>query len=848
MPDFPHLKLPLKVDGVIKPSSRRPNFQAGERTNQNRGDGREQHGEYLGSSAKNLVEKWNELKEAKKADGIELPNENDIPVFLRVDSEVFRNIDSLSNWGIEVISEEKEGYIIGASIDGLESFQEKIVQFLTQEGKYKDTAAKIWELVTDESWRVGELLKGELGIIWDTIEPDVIYTVHLGVSCYIPNKKEYPVRDKFDSEIKFHQKVSEFKAHETTLQIERDTKQIKREDEIEEYVRIYGGNPQEIIIWDNEVDAVHFKISINGKGLKDLVQTYQYLYEVKLDTKYDLEHEHLPLLDDYELEIIAPDNTAAKVCIIDSGIQENHRLIQSAIDTANSRSYLDGDASTADYFKPSGHGTKVAGAVLYPISIPKEDKVKLESIIQNARILDSENRIATSRFEPKLMQQIIADYPETRIFNLSVAENSAYFGTHMPSLAASIDKLIHENNILFIVAAGNLYRSSAIPTNLGITEHLQAGKNYPTYLDETESKVANPGVSYFAITVGSIAKEDFEDADYKALAGRNHVSPFSRTGLGMWGCIKPDVVEFGGDLMKNKLSNELIANETTSPELVNSTLHGASSVGKDSFGTSFSTPKVSYIASRLQTEHPTESAQMYRALIIQSARLPEHCFYNPTVNDFRYYGYGVPNVNRALNNSQSRITFIQDGKVGPKKADIYRLKIPDALKGEGKEFRILVEVTLSFTAKTRLTRKGSHSYLSNWLEWQSSKYNERFNSFRSRTIEYLETDEETIEAGEIEEGADSIKWIIRENPAYTNNGINRNNSTVQKSWAIIEPQQFAEEFSIAIVGHFGWDKNLENETQYALCVSFEVMDAEMNIYELLAQAQVEIEPEQEIEV
>jgi len=845
MPDFPHLKLPFKVEGVIKPSSRRPNFQAGERTNQNRGVGRKQHGEYLGTSANNLVERWNELKKTKRAEGIEFPNDTDIPVFLKVDTSVF-NLDSLSNWGIEVISEEKEGYIIGASLDGLESFQEKINQFLTQEGIYKDTAAKIWELVTDESWRVGELLKGELGIIWETIEPTVFYTVQLGVSCYIPNKKDYPVRDKFDSEVKFQQKVAEFKAHVTTLQVERDTKQIKREEEIEGYIEIYGGELFDI--WDNEVDAVYFKISISGKGLKDLVQTYQYLYEVKLNTKYDLENKHLTLLDDYELEIIGPDNNSAKVCIIDSGIQENHRLIQIAIDTANSRSYVDDDSTTADYVKQSGHGTKVAGAVLYPVSIPKEGQVKLESIIQNARILDRHNLIATNKFEPTLMQKIIADYPETRIFNLSVAENTSYIGTHMPSLAASIDKLIHENNIIFIVAAGNLYPSSPIPTNLGITEHLQAGKNYPTYLDEVESKVANPGVSYFAITVGSIAKEDFEDADYKALAGRNHVSPFSRTGLGMWGCVKPDVVEFGGDLMKNKLSGELITNESTSPELVNSTLHGARAVGKDSFGTSFSTPKVSYIASRLQTEHPTESSQMYRALIIQSARLPEHCFYNPTINDFRYYGYGVPDVNRALNNSNSRITFIQDGKVGPKKADIYRLKIPDPLKGEGKEFRILVEVTLTFTAKTRLTRKGSHSYLSNWLEWQSSKYNERFNSFRNRTIEYLETDEETIEAGEIEEGADSIKWIIRENPAYANNGINRNNSTVQKSWAIIEPQQFAEEFSIAIVGHFGWDKNLENETPYALCVSFEVMDAELNIYELLAQAQVEIEPEQEIEI
>jgi len=843
MPEFPHLKLPFKIEGRAKPfkGGGKRNLQAEAITNSNK-ENRQNHGQYLRSSAETVVEKWNEIKEAKASDGIVLPNENDIPVFLKIDTAVF-NLDSLTNWGIEVISEEKEGYIIGASLDGLQTFQERINQFLVQEGRYKETASKIWELATDESWRVGELLKGELGRIWQEIVLDSEYTVQLGVSCYIHNKKDYPIRDEFVSEIKFQEKVDEFKEHARTLQIERDAKQMQREDEIEEYIRIYEGELHDI--WDNEVDAVYFKISINGKGLKDLVQTYQYLYEVKLDSKYALEQENVNFEDDYELEVISPGNNVAKVCVIDSGIQESHRLIQPAIDIANSRSYVDGSPDRADYVRQSGHGTKVAGAILYPVSIPKQGQVKLESIIQNARILDNNCRIATDRFEPKLMQQVVADYPDTRIFNLSVTEDAAYFGTHMPSLAASLDKLTHENDILFIVAAGNLYSSSSLPSNPGIVEYIQGGRNYPTYLDEIESKVANPAVSYFAITVGSIAKEDFEDSDYKALAGKDNISPFSRTGLGMWGCIKPDVVEFGGDLIKNKLSNQLITNEFTSPELVNSTLYGASEVGKDAFGTSFSTPKVSYIASRLQTEHPTESAQMYRALIIQSARLPDHCFYNPTLNDFRYYGYGVPNVNRALNNSQSRITFIQDGKVGPKKADIYRIKIPDELKGEGREFRILVELTLSFTAKTRLTRKGSHSYLSNWLEWQSSKYNERFNSFRNRTIDYLETDEE---AGEVDESVDSIKWIIRENPAWTNNGVNRNNSTVQKSWTILEPRQFAEEFSIAVIGHFGWDKSFESATKYALCVSFEILDAQMNIYDIMAQAQIEIEPEQEVEV
>jgi len=845
MSDFPHLKLPYKVEGSTKSSGGGKRTADLKATTDANKENRQEHGQNLKSSAESLLLQWEQIKAIKAKEDIKLPNDNDIPVFLKVDTEVF-DIDTFGLWGINLISEEEDGYIIGASTDNLKQFNENVDAFLNESGIRKDKAAQIWELITDENWRINKLLGEDLKEIWEEIDSERIYTVELGVSCYVPNTKKYPDISKFDSVEKFNEKVEEFKEHEQQIQIERDEKQIERESEIEEYINTKSYNGEIHQIWSNDEDAVHFKISVNGKGLKDIVQTFQYLYEVKLISNYDLGSEKISDEDDFELQILPPNKDAVKVCVIDSGIQENHRLIEPALDSANSRSYVDGDASTADLVRQSGHGTKVAGAVLYPKSIPKTGQIQLEHFVQNARILNADNYLPRNKFEPKLMEEIVSDYSDTKIFNLSVAANFSYLGTHMPAWAASIDKLIHENDILFIISAGNLYTSSNWNRSLGIKEHIEAGRNYPDYLDRTGSKIANPGVSYFALTVGSIAKEDFEDADYKSLAGKDRISPFSRTGLGLWNCIKPDVVEFGGDFAKNKLSTELVTNDVISPELVNSTLYGASAIGKDDCGTSYSAPKVSYIAAKLQAEHPEESAQMYRALIVQSARLPEHCFHNPTFNDFTYYGYGIPDVNRALNNSESRITFIQSGKVKPKMADIYRVEIPNDLRGEGKDFRILVEITLAFTAKTRMTRKKSHSYLSNWLEWKTSNYNERFSSFRNRTIEYLESNNENAEIEGIDETASAIKWVIRENPRYNlNNGINRNNSTVQKSWAIIEPHQFAEEFSLAIIGHSGWDKNLENEIDYSLCVSFEVLDAKLNIYELLAEGRVEVEQQEE---
>lgn len=844
MPEFPHLNLPFKVSGSLLPSDRRPNKRKQQQTVTNLSN-RSQHGQSLASSAGNLLNSWDQQRTQRASTQIPLPNPNDIPVFLKVDTEVFQ-ADSLTNWGIEIISEEQDGYIIGASVDNLSAFQKNVNQFLQEKGRYKDTAAKIWEFLEDDSWRVSQLLKGELGKIWESIVDTEVYTVELGISCYVVSKLEYPTRDKDMSDEQFANEVLAFELAERKLLIERDAKQMVRENEIEQYMRIYGGVVQDI--WENKTDAVYFKVSITGNGLKDIVNTYQYLFEAQLPASYGVERvESSEILDDNVVELTAPPTGASKVCVIDSGIQEDHRLIRLAIDTESSRSYVDQDSSTVDLVRISGHGTKVAGTILYPYSIPTAGSYQLSTIIQNARILNDRNKISDQRFIPSLLTQIVADYIGTRIFNLSVAEDFAFSGNHMPALAGAIDKLTYENDLLFIIAAGNLFLKTEDQEYPGIEDHLLSGNNYPEYLSHSMSAIACPGVSFFGLTVGSISLHDFEDDDHKSIAGKDRVSPFSRTGLGMWGSLKPDVVEFGGDLILNKHTNTITGNRSTCPNVVNSTRYNASAVGND-YGTSFSTPKVSFIASMLQAQLPNEPAQMYRALIVQSARLPGHCINSPTLNDFRHYGYGVPSLNRALENSASRITLIQNGRIAPKRGDIYRVNIPDELRGEGRNFSLLVEVTLAFTAKTRTTRRGSHSYLSSWLEWQSTKYNERFEAFRDRVIRFIDQDGQSVRNTDTERDLTPIPWCIRENPAWTENGINRNNSTVQKSWAVIEPHRFANEFCISVISHASWDKNLEHEIPYSICISFEAVGEQIPVYTLISEAQIETEVLLETEV
>lgn len=117
--------------------------------------------------------------------------------------------------------------------------------------------------------------------------------------------------------------------------------------------------------------------------------------------------------------------------------------------------------------------------------------------------------------------------------------------------------------------------------------------------------------------------------------------------------VKPDVVEYAGDWAVEKNTNPNLSNEASiSPELVKSTYGGGLGVGNDTVGTSFAAPKVAHIAAHLQRLFPGEPSILYRALIAQSARLPDQIFLNPTINDIRHYGYGIPDLRRATENSE----------------------------------------------------------------------------------------------------------------------------------------------------------------------------------------------------
>jgi hypothetical protein len=674
-------------------------------------------------------------------------------LILQIDPNSFKP-ESFKGLGIELIAELEDGYIIGASADlKLTKLQKKIEKFIKEESKSGNIAG-IWELIEGDK-SLESILSPELLEHWDKIQDKQFYEVDVGVAC-LGNKSQlpdYPTREDNESNEDFSSRVNNWINKRDLTHEEWDELRDEREMEIRNFIRFPKYQGEVLSSLDGRETSSAFlpdsftcRIKILGQGLKDLVINFPYIFDVsEIDQFTEFLHaQNLVSEKGTTFHLESPLDNAPKVCVIDSGIQERHSLLRAAIDFNNSRSWVFRDTdTTADLVRNGGHGTRVAGAILYPKNIPNQGRQQAICWLQNARILNSQNQLSPELFPPDILDEIIEFYHKqikTRIFNHSITGSVPCRTVYMSAWSAAIDQLTWQNDILFIVAAGNLpLLDNVNNTRLSVKEHLNSERNHPHYLLEKSCRISNPAQSLQALSVGSIAFNSYHNPPFKSIAQQDQASAFSCSGFGLWNTIKPEVVEYGGDFIVNIETKDITYDENVCPDLIRSTLGGSSPVvARDAVGTSFSTPKVTHIAACLQAEFPQENCLLYRALIVQSARWPEwtECSQVDKRDILRMIGYGIPNLDRAITNSPNRITLITQGNktIKAKDAHIYQVKLPESLRSQGEDIDILLEVTLSYKAQPRRTRRNHRKYLSTWLDWDCSKRGEDPQSFLQRVL------------------------------------------------------------------------------------------------------------------
>lgn len=792
-----------------------------------------------------------------------------IPLLLQIDTSL--ELDKLRHhFDFEIVAEEEDGYVIVASEDvDLTKFTNAVSGFASStHGTGVVASVHRLDDDPDQTQRLQLILSEALFDSWPNIDDNSTFQVDIGVTCLgtgqIPNE---PKRRKRESDVDFARRNSEW----ANARIEvYDAWYDLQDERIGEVRRIivegYGGSIDSITHDEPAVslpDSFTMRVQVSGKGLKDFVLNYPYLFElVEPDDVFIPESKATPGPEERLIPPTPPDDDAPAVCVIDSGIQEEHVLLEPAIDKASSFCFLpppESPADISDRVRPAGHGTRVAGAVLYGESVQRDDPCQLPFWIQNARVLDAAAYMPKSMLPAALIREVVHRYyngpRNTRIFNHSINADSHCRLRHMSAWAAEIDMLSNELDVLVVQTVGNLRERATVPSS-GILDHLDAGRPYPDYLTESSSRVANPGQSLQALTVGSVAYRMYESAGWRSFASQpGHPSSFSRSGLGIWDVIKPEVVEFGGDDLRSPGSPTLLGTPTEGrecyPELVRSTMYPPGpAFDRDEIGTSFAAPKVTHIAAHLQRVLPNEPCLLYRALIVQSARWPEWTRLNGVDANLviRAIGYGIPNLERATTNTDYRTTLITSGEAGLKAGDcdLYQVPIPESMRGQADEFDILIEVTLSYVAEPRRTRRNLRRYLSTWVDWKSSKLGESLSSFRARVLKHEEAEENAATG-------DTLRWTLATRSDHGDvEGAKRSSGTVQKDWAVVKSFQLPDTFCIAVMGHRGWSKDPDSEARYSLAVSFEVIGREIPIYDDLRVAveelQAELEAEAEVEV
>jgi hypothetical protein len=532
-----------------------------------------------------------------------------------------------------------------------------------------------------------------------------------------------------------------------------------------------------------------------------------------------------------EIQTASPDENAAGILIIDSGIVSNHPILEKCV--GGEENFQSGEKAMQDTV---GHGTAVAGCAAYG-DIEKSITDKLftpANWIFSAKVMYAEKNSITGEViavydSEKLVENQFKEAVESflshsdyhiRVVNISLGNSQEIWHTtytrQLP-LAALIDELAYTfPNVVFVISTGNKHP-------LEVYESIdQIKEEYPKYLREKDAfKFVNPATSALALTVGSIAPSirtqqgPYENENIKtAIAQENQPSPFTRTGPGINGMVKPELVEYGGNLIL--FNNYGRITEDIGGKLLILNNKTTDTILKFDYGTSFSAPKIAHLAGQIANKYPQRTANFIKNQLISSAShpfIPEDSFYGSSKgkalqDHLDVCGFGIPLLERAINSSDNRVVLFDEGILQLNKVRVYSLQLPEIffdVKGKKR-----ITVVLTFTPETRSTR--GDSYLGNRMEFHL------FHSVNPQELVSKYGNEDNMPP-------ELKKFKIDLTPGVRT----RNAGCHQKAWKEFTRKRPASPVSLVLINRNKWLLDENVQTNYCLSVTFE-HEKEIDLY------------------
>lgn len=581
-----------------------------------------------------------------------------------------------------------------------------------------------------------------------------------------------------------------------------------------------------------------------------------YIKQVDRRPRPSFEMATLGRIDAAQLEqmLEAPAEDLVSIVVLDSGVATAHPLLRQVVgDTQSAPRVGDADRSGDVDTRTPGHGTAVAGIAAYSDigACLAGARFVPSARILSGRVTDENNEYHPDYLVERQLEDILTyfleHYPTAKVINISLGDSDRVYSDteYQFRFAAAIDELAYryrDREIVFVVSAGNISLDPAAGE--------AALRDYPTALHAESARIVDPATAAIALTVGSLSYGEgarfygeHDERVGRGVAGqRDWPSPFTRCGPGVNGALKPEVVEFGGDVHFDggRLFNgQHWGIPTTSAEFA----PPEGRLFRPIAGTSFAAPKVANLAARLFREFQGASSNLIRCLVASSAQVPssrpepfaELDEHDPDV--LRTYGYGRPDFDRARWSAENDVLLLAEESIDLDSFALYSLpSLPSeffSAPGIGR-----LTVTLAFDPPTRHTRLDS--YLGVTME---------AHLFRNRTPEQVAEAIRAYTREERERIADQQGVELRrvhlptrariegELPSNVNltPGVNtRKKGTLQRGSCDVRSQQWQYDGSalvLAVICRREWAPTTITSQRYAAVVSLSHPSESVRLHE-----------------
>ena len=262
----------------------------------------------------------------------------------------------------------------------------------------------------------------------------------------------------------------------------------------------------------------------------------------------------------------------------------------------------------------------------------------------------------------EIIEEVMQKYAATvKVWNISLGIEKKMCQGSMSDLGIFLDYVQDEYQVQIFVSSGNL---NSLPL-----------RQWPVQEDMGErDRIISPADSVRAITVGSVALYDSANSMVKA----NEPSPFSRRGPGANYIVKPDMVDYGGNLATNLCIDGL---GMKGLDIKGNVIEGN--------GTSYSNPRAAQKFASIYDEMVEKDLLLAKAMLIHSARMSSRELLEQNQDNIKYYGFGMPavNVQDILQCSEDEVTLVFRQKVSQgSHLEMFNFPYPPSLIRNGKCF------------------------------------------------------------------------------------------------------------------------------------------------------------------